>query len=96
MEREVEVARMKAMSAELSRAKEDSQRDILDLPPEGYRRIEEERRRVEEWNANIRKERQEEKMGLKWRIVAGEVVGLIRREKRADTCIAGDAVHQRR
>ena len=46
---------MKAMRAELSRAKKDSQRDALDLPPEGYRRIEEERRRVEEWNVNVRK-----------------------------------------
>ena len=87
MEREAEAARLKAMRAELSRAKEDSQRDIFIFSPEGHRRIEEERRRVEEWNANVRKEWQEEKMELKWRIVAGEVVRSIQGDERADTCM---------
>ena len=41
--------------------------------------IEKERRRVEEWNAGVRKEEQKEKLELKWRIVAGEVLGYIRR-----------------
>ena len=81
----MEVASVKAMIAEVTREIEDSQRDIFDLrqeiTPEGHRGIEEERRRVEEWNASIRKERKEEKLKLKWRIVAGEVVGYVRRMK---------------
>ena len=40
-----------------------------------------ERRRVEEWNASTRKERQEEKLKLKLRMVAGEVIGYVRRIK---------------
>ena len=47
---------------------------------------EEDRRRVEERYAiaRTRKRTQEEKMELKWEIVAGEVVGCVRRMKRAE------------
>ena len=60
---------------------EDSQCDACGIPPEGHRRMEEERCRVEEWNARIRKRRQEEKMKLNLGIVAGEVVGCVQRIK---------------
>ena len=68
------MARVKTMIAELTRGIEDS-RCICDawctcVPPEGQRRIEEDRRRVEEWNAKTRKRMQEERMKLKWGIVA--------------------------
>ena len=43
--------------------------------------IEKEKRWIEEWNAGVRKERQKEKQELKWRIVAGEVLGYIRKVK---------------
>ena len=46
---------------------------MQEITPEGHRRIEEERRlrrHVEEWNASIRNERQEEKLKLEWGIVA--------------------------
>ena len=86
MEREAEMARVKAMIAELTCEIDDSQRNLIHSPPEGRRRIgaEEDRRRVEERYARTRKRMQEEKMELKWGIVAGEVVGCIQRMKRAE------------
>ena len=76
VEREEEVARVKTMLAKVTREIEDSQRYICDLCDlgQGMDRgwIEKERRRVEEWNAGVRKEEQKEKLELKWRIVAGE------------------------
>ena len=74
------MASVKAMVVELSREIERHQLDAFGIPPEGHahRRIEEERRRVEERNASIRREMQEETMKLKWGIVACEVVGFIR------------------
>ena len=55
MEREEEVARVKAMLAKVTREIEGSQRDICDLR-QGMDRgwIEKERRQVEEWNAGVR------------------------------------------
>ena len=60
VEREAEVASVKAMMAEVARAVDDLQRDAFGIPPEGHRRLDEERRCVEEWNAGIRKDMQEE------------------------------------
>ena len=70
------------MLAKVTREIEDSQRYICDLG-QGMDRgwMEKERRRVEEWNAGARKERQREKLELKWRILAGEILGYIRRMK---------------
>ena len=83
---EAEMARLKAMIAELVREIEDSHRDGIAwcVPPEGRRRIEEDMRRIEEHNARIRKTMQDAKMKLKCGIVAGEMAGLIRRMKRAE------------
>ena len=78
------MARVKAIIAELKCEIEDSQRDLIHSPPEGRRRIEEDRRRAEERYVRTRKRMQEEKMELKWGIVAGEVAGCVRRMKRAE------------
>ena len=74
VEREEEVARVKARLAKVTQEIEDSQRYVFDLV-QGMDReciekgIEKERRRVEEWNAGVRKETQKEKQELKWRVV---------------------------
>ena len=85
VEREQEVARVKAMLAKVTREIKDSQRDIFDICDlgQGMNRewIEKDRRQVEELYARNREERQKEKQELKWRIVAGEVLGYIRRVK---------------
>ena len=84
VEREEEGARVKAMLVKVTREIEDSQRYICDLGQEmdtGWIDLEKERRRVEEWNAGVRKERHKEKQELKWKIVAGEVVRNIQGEE---------------
>ena len=88
-----EDARLKAMIEKARKNEEHDQRDILhhstflgqEITPEEmqrHSRMEEQRRSVEEYDANARKELQEEMMKLKWRIVAGEVV----RNMQGDEC----------
>ena len=95
-----EEARLKAMIEKALKKEEHDQRDICDISthlrqeitPEEmqrHRRIEEQRRSVKEWNANVRKEWQEEMMELKWRIVASEVVRSTRGDEQ---CHAGTSM----
>ena len=86
------------MIVEARKKEEHDQRDILDhstflgqeITPEEmqrHSRIEEQRRSVEEYDANVRKELQEEMMELKWRIVAGEVVRKFQGDECTVTCM---------
>ena len=52
-----------------------------------HSRIEEQRRSVGEYDANVRKGWQEEMTELKWRIVTGEVVRNIQGDECAVTCM---------
>jgi hypothetical protein len=83
IEREEEMARVKSTLAKVTRDIKDSQRDIFDMCDlgQGMNRewIEKDRRQVEELYARNREERHKEKLELKWKIVAGEVLGHIRK-----------------
>ena len=92
-----EDAKLKATILKAHKKHEHDQRDICDstrpwqeITPEDmqrHSRMEESRRNAKEWDANVRKELQEEMMELKWRIVAGEMVRNIQGDEYAVTCM---------